>query len=209
MEGPVARLLELDKLVGQQVLYMPSRNRQWHMYACSDRDARAPALKRLFLRGQVRRGRRAFWPGGCVCVCVRVCVCVLGGQQGTDRGTQRVHMDACRQGNLRGAHPAVFTPRPPPTHKTHTHTRTHTQVRQLGHPALLAAQYSGNTSAVAAAAVNELEEALVNCLEELTRPAPDHGAAGKADWVHLFFRWPAWRGGPACCASGDGGAPAR
>jgi hypothetical protein len=60
-------------------------------------------------------------------------------------------------------------------------------VRQLGHPALLAAQYSGNTSAVASAAVNELEEALVNCLEELTRPAPDHGAAGRADWVHLFF----------------------
>jgi hypothetical protein len=52
----VARLLELDKLASQQVLYMPSRNRQWHMYACSDRDARAPALKRLFLRGQVRPG---------------------------------------------------------------------------------------------------------------------------------------------------------
>ncbi|KIY92259.1 hypothetical protein MNEG_15704 [Monoraphidium neglectum] len=85
VEGPVARLLELDKLSSQQVAYTPSRNRQWHMYACSDREPRGPELKRLFLRGQVR---------------------------------------------------------------------------QLGHPALLAAQYSGNTPAVAAAAVKELEEAL-------------------------------------------------
>lgn len=35
------------------------------------------------------------------------------------------------------------------------------QVRQLGHPALLAATYSGNSAAVATAAVNELEDALV------------------------------------------------
>lgn len=34
-------------------------------------------------------------------------------------------------------------------------------VRQLGHPALLAATYSGNSAAVATAAVNELEDALV------------------------------------------------
>jgi hypothetical protein len=40
------------------------------------------------------------------------------------------------------------------------------QVRQLGHPALLAAQYSGNTPAVAAAAVKELEEALVRSRED-------------------------------------------
>jgi hypothetical protein len=50
----VARLLELDKLSSQQVAYTPSRNRQWHMYACSDREPRGPELKRLFLRGQVR-----------------------------------------------------------------------------------------------------------------------------------------------------------
>jgi acetyl-CoA carboxylase/biotin carboxylase 1 len=35
-------------------------------------------------------------------------------------------------------------------------------VRQLGHPALLAACYSGSMSGVAAAAVNELEEGLVS-----------------------------------------------
>ena len=34
-------------------------------------------------------------------------------------------------------------------------------VRQLGHPALLAASYSGNTAAVATAAVQEVEEMLV------------------------------------------------
>ena len=34
-------------------------------------------------------------------------------------------------------------------------------VRQLGHPALLAASYSGNGAAVASAAVAELEEGLV------------------------------------------------
>lgn len=52
---------------------------------------------------------------------------------------------------------------PPPHHLPHltTSLTSAPQVRQLGHPALLAAQYSGNTSAVASAAVNELEEALV------------------------------------------------
>lgn len=71
-----------------KAVYSPSRNRQWHLYSCSERkDARAPVLKRLYLRGQVR---------------------------------------------------------------------------QLGHPALLAATYSGNSAAVATAAVNELEEALVS-----------------------------------------------
>ena len=89
VEGPVARLLELDKLSSQQVLYMPSRNRQWHMYACSDREPRGPELKRLFLRGQVRacvcaragvcvracvRARACVCVCGCVRVCVRVCV---------------------------------------------------------------------------------------------------------------------------------------
>jgi hypothetical protein len=49
----VARVLELGKLAGMTVAYTPSRNRQWHMYACGDREPRAPALKRLFLRGQV------------------------------------------------------------------------------------------------------------------------------------------------------------
>jgi hypothetical protein len=56
VEAPVARVLELDKLSGSEVAYTPSRNRQWHMYARSDREPRGPALKRLFLRGQVRCG---------------------------------------------------------------------------------------------------------------------------------------------------------
>jgi hypothetical protein len=186
----VARLLELDKLAGQCMAYNPSRNRQWHLYSSSSPKDSRTAVKRLFLRGLVR---------------------------------------------------------------------------QLGHPALLAATYSGNSAAVATAAVNELEEALVsgrscsrlcrlvwslgelcvwgwcrihtdgiplltgtqmkehsstpcsclrcssclqctphtltphhtlpfhpapavqlNCLEELTRPSPDHGAAGRADWVHMY-----------------------
>lgn len=172
----MARLLELDKLASQQVLYMPSRNRQWHMYACSDKDARAPALKRLFLRGQVRAGEGAGGPrrgGGVSCL-----VAHPGG------GPRRAWAHPCGgptrvlpvgRAMSQLALPPPGTPTP--------------QVRQLGHPALLAAQYSGNTSAVAVAAVNELEEALANCLEELTRPAPDHGAAGKADWVHLYFRY--------------------
>ena len=44
----MARLLELDKLRPQQVTYTPSRNRQWHMYSCNERqDARGPTLKRM------------------------------------------------------------------------------------------------------------------------------------------------------------------
>jgi acetyl-CoA carboxylase/biotin carboxylase 1 len=51
----VARLLELDKLPSN-VTYTPSRNRQWHMYNCSERkDTRAPMLCRTFLRGLVRQ----------------------------------------------------------------------------------------------------------------------------------------------------------
>jgi len=112
VEPPVARLLELDKLPSN-VSYSPSRNRQWHMYNCSERkDNRAPMLRRTFMRGLVR---------------------------------------------------------------------------QMGSPAMLAATYSNNTEQVASAAVNELQEALTNCLEELTRPAPNHqGMAGRSDWVHIY-----------------------
>ena len=42
-------------------------------------------------------------------------------------------------------------------------------VRQLGHPALLAATYSGNAPQAAAAAITELEDCLRGCLEELCR----------------------------------------
>eukprot|EP00879_Flechtneria_rotunda_P003437 GHRR01003666.1.p1 GENE.GHRR01003666.1~~GHRR01003666.1.p1 ORF type:complete len:1583 (+),score=615.48 GHRR01003666.1:404-5152(+) len=113
VEAPVARLLELDKLASQQAVYTPSRNRQWHMYHCTERkDQRSPALRRTFLRGLVR---------------------------------------------------------------------------QLGSPAFLAAMYSMAADKVASAAVDELESALINCLEELTRPAPDHqGVTGRSDWVHIF-----------------------
>lgn len=56
VEAPVARLLELDKLATTQSVYTPSRNRQWHMYNCTERkDQRAPALRRTFLRGLVRQ----------------------------------------------------------------------------------------------------------------------------------------------------------
>jgi hypothetical protein len=55
VEPPVARLLELDKLP-ENVTYTPSRNRQWHMYNCSERkDGRTPELRRTFMRGLVRQ----------------------------------------------------------------------------------------------------------------------------------------------------------
>ncbi|GLC69098.1 hypothetical protein PLESTF_000789000 [Pleodorina starrii] len=80
-------------------------------------------------------------------------------------------------------------------------------VRSLGHPALLAASYSGNGDAVATAAMQELEETLTNCLDELQRSAPATSAAAAAaggpaagggaaagaaaaarpDWTHLFL----------------------
>ncbi|GIM14328.1 hypothetical protein Vretimale_17213, partial [Volvox reticuliferus] len=75
-------------------------------------------------------------------------------------------------------------------------------VRSLGHPALLAASYSGNGDAVASAAMQELEETLTNCLDELQRYAPaasaaaaaasraataDTAAAARPDWTHLFL----------------------
>lgn len=42
-------------------------------------------------------------------------------------------------------------------------------VRQLGKPALLAATYKGNAAGIAAAAMEEVEATLVNCLHELDR----------------------------------------
>ena len=72
-------------------------------------------------------------------------------------------------------------------------------VRQLGHPALLAASYSGNGAAVAAAAVAEVEEGLSAVLEELSRlqssihpqsqaspSGGDSSLAGRPDWTHVF-----------------------
>lgn len=56
VEPPVACLLELDKLAAHKTIYNPSRNRQWHLYACSERkDSRSPSLRRTFLRGLVRQ----------------------------------------------------------------------------------------------------------------------------------------------------------
>jgi hypothetical protein len=66
-------------------------------------------------------------------------------------------------------------------------------IRQLGHPALLAASYSGNGAAVAAAAVVEVEEGLLVVLEELSRLQPAGGGAdagslpgGRPDWTHIL-----------------------
>lgn len=44
-------------------------------------------------------------------------------------------------------------------------------MRQLGRPALLAASYKGDTAGIAAAAVEEVEGTLANCLHELERLA--------------------------------------
>lgn len=59
-------------------------------------------------------------------------------------------------------------------------------VRRLGRPALLAATYSSNAAATAMAAVEELEETLVDCLADLIRRhhAP---AASPPDWCHIFL----------------------
>ncbi|KAF5828836.1 carboxyl transferase domain-containing protein [Dunaliella salina] len=61
-------------------------------------------------------------------------------------------------------------------------------MRQLGSPALLAASYSGNSGAVANAAVCELEPALVGCLEELGRlqQTASDATAERPDWTHIF-----------------------
>lgn len=42
-------------------------------------------------------------------------------------------------------------------------------VRQLGKPSLLAATYKGDAAGIAAAAMEEVESTLVNCLHELER----------------------------------------
>jgi hypothetical protein len=73
-------------------------------------------------------------------------------------------------------------------------------VRSLGSPGLLAASYSGDGGAVAAAAMSELEGALAGCLDELTRSLPAAAEAGEAgtagaaagsparpDWTHVFM----------------------
>jgi acetyl-CoA carboxylase/biotin carboxylase 1 len=63
VEPPAARLLELPRLAafGPGLTYAPSRNRQCHLYAVTQRrDARSLALKRVFVRGAVRQlGRPA------------------------------------------------------------------------------------------------------------------------------------------------------
>ncbi|CAK0731625.1 hypothetical protein CVIRNUC_000020 [Coccomyxa viridis] len=58
VEPAAAHLLELPKLAasGPGFQYAPSRNRQCHMYAVTQkRDARSLALKRVFVRGLVRQ----------------------------------------------------------------------------------------------------------------------------------------------------------
>ncbi len=68
-------------------------------------------------------------------------------------------------------------------------------VRQLGHPALLAATYSGNVPAAAAAAVAELEDCLRACLEELTR----EGTGGRlGSWGAALRALLAWREQRTC-----------
>ena len=51
VEPPTAAVLELQKLAAATPTYLPSRNRQTHLYAVNERaNARSIALKRLFLR---------------------------------------------------------------------------------------------------------------------------------------------------------------
>jgi len=63
VEPPTAHLLELARLapLGPRIGYAPSRNRQAHTYAVTERrDARSLALRRVFVRGAVRQlGRPA------------------------------------------------------------------------------------------------------------------------------------------------------
>ena len=59
VEPHTARLLELARLAPfapRSLAYAPSRNRQAHTYAVTERrDARSPALRRVFVRGAVRQ----------------------------------------------------------------------------------------------------------------------------------------------------------
>ncbi|EIE18073.1 hypothetical protein COCSUDRAFT_26470 [Coccomyxa subellipsoidea C-169] len=58
VEPPAAQLLELSRLAafGEGLTYAPSRNRQCHLYAVTQRrDPRSLALKRVFVRGLVRQ----------------------------------------------------------------------------------------------------------------------------------------------------------
>lgn len=60
-------------------------------------------------------------------------------------------------------------------------------VRQLTSPALLAASYSGNASAVVSAALEEVEGALSSALTEVARlQAGGPTGVGAVDWTHLF-----------------------
>lgn len=63
VEPPTAHLLDLARLapLGPRIAYAPSRNRQAHTYAVTERrDARSLALRRVFVRGAVRQlGRPA------------------------------------------------------------------------------------------------------------------------------------------------------
>ncbi|KAK1314685.1 Acetyl-CoA carboxylase 1 [Acorus calamus] len=52
LEPPLSTFLELDKLKGyQNIQYMPSRDRQWHLYTVQDK----PPIQRMFLRTLVRQ----------------------------------------------------------------------------------------------------------------------------------------------------------
>nr|ASZ00207.1 acetyl-CoA carboxylase 2 [Geranium maderense] len=53
LEPPLSNYLELDKLKGyENIQYIPSRDRQWHMYAIVDKSLR---MRRVFLRAVVRQ----------------------------------------------------------------------------------------------------------------------------------------------------------
>lgn len=69
VEPPTAALLDLPKLAKAAATYLPSRNRQTHLYAVNERaNAHSIALKRLFLRWLTKSSR----PATCAIVWFRI-----------------------------------------------------------------------------------------------------------------------------------------
>eukprot|EP00798_Chlamydomonas_sp_ICE-L_P004933 gene4933-34704_t len=196
VDSTSASMLELGKLRGNRVLqYIPSRDRQWHMYLATERpDPRMPELRRLFARALLRdldspallAASYSGDPGTAAMAAVSETEDLLGsGGQGADT-------DNCLLQDLDS--PALLA------------------ASYIGDPgstamaavcetedflALLAASCSGDPGTAAMAAVSESEELLVRCLEELVKlqegvptagPSPSPHGVQRLDYcAHLFF----------------------
>jgi hypothetical protein len=182
VEPPVARLLELDKVAPLEAKYMPSRNRRWHMYNCKEGAGKNP-LRRTFLRGLVRH--------------LNSPAVLAATYSGNAERVVSAAVDELEEALVSDCAWCWLHQSRWPSCSCMRHIESLVSQRQQTDLTCLAAQHSlprrGCGPCVFACFTHVPLVCCcflflqTNCLEELTRPAPDHsGVTGRSDWVHLF-----------------------